>query len=62
MVDGSMYMKVNGAPGMVYSVEISESLESWVGFTEVTIPEEGALTLELGQTEGVRYYRAVYQE
>jgi hypothetical protein len=62
MVDGSMYMKVNGAPGMVYSVEISESMESWVGFTEVTIPKDGALTLELGQTEGVRYYRAVYQE
>ncbi len=62
MFDGSLYMKVNGAPGMVYGVEISENLETWHSFTEVTLPEEGALTLELGQTEGDRYYRAVYRE
>jgi uncharacterized delta-60 repeat protein len=62
MVDGSLYMKVNGAPGLIYSVEISENMEAWHGFTEVTVPEEGALTLDLGQTEGVRYYRAVYRE
>ena len=62
MFDGSLFMKVNGAPGLIYSVEISENMEAWHGFTDVTVPEEGALTLDLGQTEGVRYYRAVYRE
>jgi uncharacterized delta-60 repeat protein len=62
MFDGSLFMKVNGAPGLIYSVEISENMEAWHGFTEVTVPEEGVLTLDLGQTEGVRYYRAVYRE
>ena len=62
MFDGSLFMKLNGASGLVYGVEISENLETWHSFTEVTVPGEGALTLDLGQTEGVRYYRAVYRE
>jgi len=60
--DSSFFMKVRGEPGLVYSVEISENMEVWRSFTEVTVPEEGALTLDLGQTEGVRYYRAVYRK
>ena len=61
-MDGNLYMKVAGKPGLVYHIEISENMESWSPFTEVTIPAEGAKTLELGQTGGNRYYRAVYRE
>jgi len=62
VMDGNLYMKVAGKPGLVYHIEISENMESWSPFTEVTIPAEGAKTLELGQTGGNRYYRAVYRE
>ena len=62
VVDGNLYMKVSGKPGLVYNIEISENMDSWSPFTEVTIPAEGAMTLELGETGGNRYYRAVYRE
>ena len=62
VMDGNLYMKVAGKPGLTYHIEISENMESWSPFTEVSIPAEGAMTLELGQTGGNRYYRAVYRE
>ena len=62
VVDGNLYMKVSGKPGLVYHIEISENMDSWSPFTEVTIPAEGAMTLELGETGGNRYYRAVNRE
>ena len=62
VMDSNLYMKVAGKPGLTYHIEISENMESWSPFTEVSIPAEGAMTLELGQTGGNRYYRAVYRE
>ncbi len=55
-------LSVSGAAGETYTLEFSGNLNEWLGLTEVTIPEEGTVVIDLGPAAGNRYYRAVYQE
>ena len=55
-------LSVSGAAGQTYTLEFSGNLNEWLGLTEVTIPEEGTVVIDLGPAAGNRYYRAVYQE
>ena len=55
-------LSVSGAVDQTYTLEFSGNLIDWLGLTEVTIPEEGTVVIDLGPAAGNRYYRAVYQE
>jgi hypothetical protein len=55
-------LTVEGAIDRRYYLEFSDNLIDWQGLTEVLIPDEGTVVIDLGQFTGSRYYRAVYEE
>jgi len=55
-------LTVEGATDRRYHLEFSDNLIDWEGLTEVLIPDQGTVVIDLGQFTGSRYYRAVYNE